>query len=52
MHEEIVHDCQGCSPEKIDAIYKEKQKDLLRDLIDQQLLVERARTWALAWKPT
>jgi peptidyl-prolyl cis-trans isomerase SurA len=43
LHEEIVHDCQGCPAEKMDEIYKEKQKDLLRDLIDQSLLVERAK---------
>jgi peptidyl-prolyl cis-trans isomerase SurA len=43
MHEEIAHDCQGCAPEKVDEIYKDKQKDLLRDLIDQALLVERAK---------
>ncbi len=43
LHEEIAHDCQGCPPEKMDEIYKDKQKDLLRDLIDQALLVERAK---------
>jgi peptidyl-prolyl cis-trans isomerase SurA len=43
LHEEIAHDCQGCSQEKMEEIYKEKQKDLLRDLIDQSLLVERAK---------
>jgi peptidyl-prolyl cis-trans isomerase SurA len=48
MHEEIVHDCQGCSPEKVDEIYKEKQKDLLRDLIDQALLVERSKDMGIS----
>jgi peptidyl-prolyl cis-trans isomerase SurA len=43
LHEEIAHDCQGCPPEKVEEIYKDKQKDLLRDLIDQALLVERAK---------
>jgi peptidyl-prolyl cis-trans isomerase SurA len=43
LHEEIAHDCQGCSQEKMEEIYKDKQKDMLRDLIDQALLVERAK---------
>ncbi len=43
LHEEIAHDCQGCPQEKMEEIYKDKQKDLLRDLIDQALLVERAK---------
>jgi len=48
MHEEIVHDCQGCPPEKVDEIYKERQKDLLRDLIDQALLVERSKDMGIS----
>jgi len=48
MHEEIAHDCQGCASEKVDDIYKEKQKDLLRDLIDQALLVERAKDMGIS----
>jgi peptidyl-prolyl cis-trans isomerase SurA len=43
LRDEIAHSCQNCSPDKISAQYKEKQKDLLRDLIDQQLLIERAK---------
>ena len=43
MREEVSRGCQNCSPDRISAQYKEKQKDLLRDLIDQQLLVERAK---------
>jgi peptidyl-prolyl cis-trans isomerase SurA len=48
LHEEIAHDCQGCPPDKVDEVYKEKQKDLLRDLIDQALLVERAKDMAIS----
>ena len=48
MHEEIAHDCQGCPSDKVDEIYKEKQKDLLRDLIDQALLVERAKDMGIS----
>jgi len=48
MHEEIAHDCQGCSSEKVEEIYQEKQKDLLRDLIDQALLVERSKDMGIS----
>jgi peptidyl-prolyl cis-trans isomerase SurA len=48
LHEEIAHDCQGCPPEKMEEIYKNKQKDLLRDLIDQALLVERAKDMGIS----
>jgi peptidyl-prolyl cis-trans isomerase SurA len=48
LREEIAHDCQGCSQEKMEEAYKDKQKDLLRDLIDQALLVERAKDMAIS----
>jgi peptidyl-prolyl cis-trans isomerase SurA len=48
LHEEIAHDCQGCPPDRVEEVYKEKQKDLLRDLIDQALLVERAKDMAIS----
>jgi peptidyl-prolyl cis-trans isomerase SurA len=43
LHQEISQDCQGCPPDKMDAEYKTRSKDLLRDLIDQDLLVQRAK---------
>ncbi len=48
LHEEIAHECQGCTPDKIDAAYKDGQKNLLRDLIDQSLLVERAKDMGIS----
>jgi peptidyl-prolyl cis-trans isomerase SurA len=48
LHEEIVHDCPGCSPDKVDEVYKEKQKEMLRDLIDQALLTERAKDMGIS----
>jgi peptidyl-prolyl cis-trans isomerase SurA len=48
LHEEIAHECQGCTPSKVDEVYREKQKDLLRDLIDQALLVERAKDMGIS----
>jgi peptidyl-prolyl cis-trans isomerase SurA len=43
LHQEIAQQCQACPPDKIQADYKEQQKNLLRDLIDQHLLVARAK---------
>jgi peptidyl-prolyl cis-trans isomerase SurA len=43
LRDETTHDCQGCAPEKIDAQFKTQQKDLLRGLIDQVLMVQRAK---------
>ena len=48
LHDEIAHDCQGCPQDKMDAEYKEQQKDLLRGLIDQSLLVQRAKDMAVS----
>jgi peptidyl-prolyl cis-trans isomerase SurA len=48
LREELSHDCQNCPADKIAGEYKDKQKDLLRDLIDQQLLVERAKDMSLS----
>jgi peptidyl-prolyl cis-trans isomerase SurA len=43
LRHEIEQGCQGCPPDKIDAQFKDGQKNLVRDLIDQQLLIERAK---------
>jgi peptidyl-prolyl cis-trans isomerase SurA len=43
LHQEVQQDCQGCPQDKILAEYKDRQKNLLRDLIDQRLLVARAK---------
>jgi len=43
LRDEITHDCQNCAPDKLDTMYRDRQKDLLRDLIDQQLLVQRGK---------
>ncbi len=48
LREEIAHDCQGCPQDKIDAEYKEQSKDLLRGLIDQSLLVQRAKDMGIS----
>jgi peptidyl-prolyl cis-trans isomerase SurA len=48
LRDEVTHDCQGCPPDKIDAQYKEQQKDLLRGLIDQVLMVQRAKDMGIS----
>jgi peptidyl-prolyl cis-trans isomerase SurA len=40
---EAQDDCQSCSPEKLREAIAAKEKNLLRDLIDQSLLVQRAK---------
>src|SRR6202790_4147394 len=48
LHQEIAQDCQNCPQTKIDSQYRDRQKDLLRDLIDQQLLAERAKDMGIS----
>jgi peptidyl-prolyl cis-trans isomerase SurA len=43
LEEEVRQDCQNCAPDQLQAQLKERQKNLLRDMIDQQLLIERAK---------
>jgi peptidyl-prolyl cis-trans isomerase SurA len=40
---EVAQACQGCTPDKVQAEIKDQEKDLLRGLIDNALLVERAK---------
>ena len=48
LREEVAHDCQGCPADKVQGQYKDQQKDLLRGLIDQSLLVQRAKDMGLS----
>jgi peptidyl-prolyl cis-trans isomerase SurA len=48
LHEEVAHECQGCAQPKIDAAYNDQAKDLLRGLIDQSLLVQRAKDMGIS----
>lgn len=43
LHQEAVQDCQGCSEQKISDIVGDERKNLLRDLIDRSLMVQRAK---------
>jgi peptidyl-prolyl cis-trans isomerase SurA len=48
LRDELAHDCEGCPQDKIDAQFKEQQKDLLRGMIDQFLFVQRAKDMGIS----
>ncbi len=48
LREEVAHDCTGCPQDKVQTEYKDQQKDLLRGLIDQSLLVQRAKDMGIS----
>ena len=48
MRQEVQQDCQGCAQEKISGMIAQGQKNLLRDLIDQSLLVQRAKDMSIS----
>jgi peptidyl-prolyl cis-trans isomerase SurA len=48
LREEVAHDCQGCATDKLYEEFKEQQKDLLRGLIDQSLMVQRAKDMGIS----
>jgi peptidyl-prolyl cis-trans isomerase SurA len=43
MENEAKDECQSCTPEQLQSEIAAKEKNLLRDLIDQSLLVQRAK---------
>jgi peptidyl-prolyl cis-trans isomerase SurA len=50
--EETKQDCQNrCSPDQIKQLTEERQKNALRDLIDQSLLVQRGKDMGLSVEP-
>lgn len=46
--QEVQQDCPNCSPDRIQGELKTRQKNLLRDMIDRQLLVERAKDMSIS----
>ena len=48
LAQEVAQDCPNCSPDRIQTELKARQKNLLRDMIDRQLLVERAKDMNLS----
>ena len=43
LMEDARQSCTGCTPEQIQAALDARQPDMLRDLIDQSLMVQRAK---------
>ncbi|MBI3670480.1 MAG: peptidylprolyl isomerase [Acidobacteria bacterium] len=48
LHEEIKQDCPNCTPQQLQMMQAEKEKNLLRDLIDQSLLTQRAKDMGIS----
>ena len=51
VEEDARQDCQGCTPAQLDAAVKDKKQNLLRDLIDQSLLVQKGKDLNLNVEP-
>jgi peptidyl-prolyl cis-trans isomerase SurA len=50
--EEAKSDCQNrCTPEQLQTATEDRQKNALRDLIDQSLLVQRAKDMGISVEP-
>jgi peptidyl-prolyl cis-trans isomerase SurA len=47
LRDEVAHDCQGCPQDQIATQFKQQQKDLLRGIIDQSLMVQRAKDMSI-----
>ncbi len=43
MRDEVKQDCPSCPASQVEDTIKQHEKDVLRDLIDQSLLVQRAK---------
>ncbi|MGH9736594.1 MAG: peptidylprolyl isomerase [Candidatus Acidiferrales bacterium] len=48
MRQGVAQDCQSCAPDKVQDEVKGQEKDLLRNLIDNLLLEERAKDMGIS----
>jgi peptidyl-prolyl cis-trans isomerase SurA len=48
LHQEVTQDCQGCPQDRLATMYEDRQKNLLRDQIDQALLEQRAKDMGIS----
>lgn len=48
LHQEAKQDCQNCDEAKVNEMVTGEKKNLLRDLIDQSLLVQRAKDMGIS----
>jgi len=47
LRDDVGRSCQNCPADRITQQVKDREKDVLRDLIDQQLLVERGKDMSI-----
>ncbi len=43
LRQQVKQDCPACTPAQLEAKFQESQKNVLRDMIDQSLMVQRAK---------
>ena len=48
LSDEVRHECAGCTPDQLRERIAAQEKDLLRDLIDNRLMVQRAKDMGLS----
>jgi peptidyl-prolyl cis-trans isomerase SurA len=51
LHQEVQQDCQGCTQDHMNTMFEDRQKNLLRDQIDQSLLEQRAKDLGINVEP-
>lgn len=51
VQDEAKQDCPNCTPQQLRALVADKDKNVLRDLIDQSLLVQRAKDMSINVEP-
>jgi len=51
LRREVTEDCRDCAQAQLEAMYAEREKNVLRDLIDQSLLVQRGKDMGISVEP-
>jgi peptidyl-prolyl cis-trans isomerase SurA len=51
LRKEIEEECRGCAAAELERLFHEREKNLLRDLIDQSLLVQRGKDLGVNIEP-
>lgn len=46
--EDAPQECQRCTPEQLQSMVSDRQKNILRDLIDQSLLIQRGKDMGIS----
>ncbi len=51
LRQDIARSCQGCTPQQIEERFQQEEKNLLRDLIDNALLIQRGEDLGINVEP-